>query len=103
MKRFVRFTSGCLILGLLASGLTAPLRAQGDDPLTLLTTIEVGGSPSAIVVDCLAGRNDVIFYGNDKVRFIDGDTLTLVPEEISLLLSLDRQIQGFVGGSGDPA
>jgi hypothetical protein len=62
-------------------------RAQGDSVLVFVDTIEVGGSPDAIVVDNWAGRNDVIFYDTSdggKVRFIDGDTLTLAPEEIAI-------------------
>ncbi len=89
MKRFVWLAFGCLILGMLAGGLmvSPQSQAQGGDPLALLKTIEVGGRPDAIVVDCYAGRNDVIFYdrsGYGKVRFIDGDTLTLTADEIAL-------------------
>jgi hypothetical protein len=50
----------------------------------LFTTIETGGRPSALVVDQAAGRNDILFYDGDRVRFIDGDTLSLVPESILL-------------------
>ncbi|MBC8248563.1 MAG: hypothetical protein H8E90_02695 [Anaerolineales bacterium] len=89
MKRLVWLASACLSIGLLASGLmvASHSQAQRDAPLALLATIEVGGSPDAIVVNCWVGRNDVIFYDRSsggKVRFIDGDTLTLAPEEISL-------------------
>jgi len=63
---------------------TLHAQSESDDLLVLLTTIETGGQPSAIVVDHSAGRNDVIFYDGDRVRFIDGDTLTLLPESISL-------------------
>jgi len=63
-----------------------PSQAQGDEPLVLLKTIDVGGSPDAIAVDCWADRHDVVFYDRSggKVRFIDGDTLALLPEEIPL-------------------
>jgi hypothetical protein len=89
MKRSVWFAFGYLILCLLASSLLAPPRsqAQGSDPLVLLKTIEVSGRPDAIVVDCYVGRNDIIFYDRSeygRVRFIDGDTLTLVTDEIAL-------------------
>jgi hypothetical protein len=43
--------------------------------MTLLKVIEVGGSPSAIVVDTSGESKDAVFYGSGKVRFIDGDTL----------------------------
>ena len=52
--------------------------------LVLQTTIETGGQPSAVVIDRGSERNDVIFYDGDRVRFIDGDTLTLYPESIPL-------------------
>jgi len=55
-------------------------------PLTLMTSIEVGGTPDAIVVDHYAGRNDVIFYdrASSTVRFLDGDTLSIAPGAISI-------------------
>jgi len=88
MKRSVWFAFGCLILCLLASGRTAlpHSQAQGGDPLVLLDTVEVGGQPESIVVDVYDGRNGVIFWdlSDTKVRFLDGDTLTLATEEISL-------------------
>ena len=57
-----------------------------SQPLTLLTTIEVGGTPDAIVVDHYAGRNDVIFYdrASSTVHFLDGDSLSSLPEVISI-------------------
>jgi hypothetical protein len=57
-----------------------------SDSLTLLKTIEVGGMPDSIVVDHTATRNDVAFYdmSNGKLRFLDGDTLTMTTDEISL-------------------
>ncbi len=77
----------CLFLFVLVTSLPAtPLHGQSenDAQLVLLKTIETGGQPSAIVVDQGAGRNDVIFYDWNRVRFIDGDPLTLYPESISL-------------------
>ena len=59
---------------------TLHAQSESDDLLVLLTTIETDGQPSAIVVDHSVGRNDVIFYDGDRVRFVDGDTLTLLPE-----------------------
>ena len=60
--------------------------AVADPPLTLVRTIPVGGSPDSIVVDCWSGRNDVIFYdlASSKVKFLDGDSLQLTPDEIYL-------------------
>lgn len=86
MRRFAWLVAACLVLGPLIGGPTGLLRgrAQGGESLELLATIKVGGRPSAIVVDCCAGRNDVIFYDSDRVRFIDGDTLTVAPEQIAL-------------------
>lgn len=57
-------------------------RGQTSTYLTLLKVIEAGGSPSSIVVDSSSEIKDAIFYGNGKVRFIDGNTLELVPEVI---------------------
>jgi hypothetical protein len=82
VRRSGWLVSACLVLGLLAGGSTGSLHSQ--DPLELLTTIDVGGQPSAIVVDCCDGRNDVIFYDSDRVRFLDGDTLTVIPQEHDL-------------------
>ncbi|MGC9347619.1 MAG: PKD domain-containing protein [Anaerolineae bacterium] len=75
-----------LVLLVLWVSYSVPLaygHADSDD-LVLLTTIETGGQPSALVVDQAAGRNDVVFYDGDRVRFVDGDTLTLASESISL-------------------
>jgi len=77
---------------LVAGQSPAPLYGQpASDPpaarsstLVLLKSIETGGQPSAVVVDQAAGRNDVIFYDGDRVRFIDGDALTLTSAWISL-------------------
>lgn len=57
-------------------------RDQTSTYMSLLKVIEVGGSPSAIVVDSSNESKDAIFYSSGKVRFIDGNTLELVPEEI---------------------
>jgi len=68
----------------------APFSAQAARnvaSMSVLTTIEVGGSPDAIVVDCSPGYNDVLYFHYDsgpKVGFIDGDTLTPAPEKISV-------------------
>ncbi len=61
-------------------------RAHAAEPLVLLTAIDVGGSPDAIVVDHSRGRSDVIFYnrGTGKVHFLDSSSLRLGEEEISL-------------------
>ncbi len=64
---------------------------SGD--LTLLTIIETGGHPSALVVDQAAGRNDIVFYDGDRVRFIDGDALALASESIALPT---RQWEGWM-------
>jgi hypothetical protein len=62
-----------------------PLSGHSDaDALVLITTIETGAAPSAIVVDQAVGRNDIIFCDGHRVRFIDGDTLTLSTTEILL-------------------
>ena len=64
-------------------------RSLEGDFLTLVTTIDTGGSPGAIVLDCSGidcdRRHDVIFYDSDssKIRFIDAETLTLSPEEVT--------------------
>jgi hypothetical protein len=47
----------------------------------------VGGQPSAIVVDCCDGRYVLVFYDTDKVRFLDGDTLAVIPQEGDLPIS----------------
>ena len=60
------------------------IRAGSAGALSLIARIEVGGEPSTIAVDHCGGRNDILFYGSGKVRFIDGNTLTLAPEEISI-------------------
>lgn len=62
-------------------------RSQASTYMTLLKVIEVGGSPSAIVVDTSSESKDAIFYGDGKVRFINGDTLELAPEELNAATS----------------
>jgi len=88
MKRPAWLASVCAVLVLLGAGATVPLNVhpQADDPLVLVTTIEVGGRPNAIVVDGSPGHNEAAFYdeSSSTVRFIDGETLTLAPEEITL-------------------
>ena len=59
-------------------------RAGSAGVLRLVARIGVGGEPSAIAVDHCGGRNDILVYSGSKVRFIDGDTLTLASEEISI-------------------
>lgn len=68
-------------------------RGQASTYMTLLKVIEVGGSPSAILVDSSNGSKDAIFYGSGKVRFIDGDTLELAPEE---LIAATSQWEGWM-------
>lgn len=64
----------------------APGSAQERSPLALEARVDVGGRPGPIVVDHWGGRNDVVFYdqSNSTVRFLNGETLTLAPEELSL-------------------
>lgn len=75
-----------LALVLLASYSIAPVSGHADSEaaLVLLDTIETGGQPSAIVVDQAVNRHDVIFYDADRVRFLDGDTLTIASEPLML-------------------
>ncbi len=88
MRRSGWFVFGCLILGLVAGAGTRPVQShtQAEAPLVLLETIDVGGRPDSIVVDRYVGRNDVIFrdLATGKVRFVDGNTLALATEEITL-------------------
>ena len=99
----IRFITYAMLFSLLAGAplqipLSTSLASEADhpalvaptetaaEPLVLLTTIEVGGSPDAIVVDHSGGRNDVIFYNRStqKVQFLDANSLTLAAEEISI-------------------
>jgi hypothetical protein len=67
-----------------ASSAPSPVRSHADDPLVLLTTIETGGQPSALVHDDGDGRNDILFYDGDRIRILDGDLLAVAPEQILL-------------------
>lgn len=75
-----------LLVCVLVAGYQAPpLSGHSDsDALVLVTTLDTGGAPSAIVVDQAVGRHDIIFYDGNRVRFVDGDTLTLSTNEIPL-------------------
>ncbi len=70
-----------------------PVRAQvsNNGAMTLVQEIDVGGMPDVIVVDRTSKYNDVIFYdlNSRKLRFLDGDTLTVVQE------TLDMPTAGF--------
>jgi hypothetical protein len=90
MKRNPRSIVPCLLLALAAALLlpAQPGRAQAGT-LSLVQTIEVGGSPDAIVVDAYGGRNDVLYFDAGVVRFIDGDTLQVDAEQISVPSSLE--------------
>lgn len=54
--------------------------------LSLVKTIDVGGDLGPVVVDHWGDRNDVLVYdqAGAKLRFIDGDTLALAADEVSL-------------------
>jgi hypothetical protein len=54
--------------------------------LSLVDTVQVGDRPGALVVDTDQARNDVLIYdrGASRLRILDGDTLTLTAESISL-------------------
>jgi hypothetical protein len=86
MQRYQQIFS--LIILFLLFGFYPWMETQGHDNgstyLTLLKEIEVGGYPSAIVVDSSGESKDAIFYGSDKIRFIDGDSLELAPEELEV-------------------
>jgi hypothetical protein len=60
--------------------------AAEADPLVFVTAVETGGKPDALVVDACPGRNEVIFYDRNSanVRFLDGASLTLLPETLNL-------------------
>ena len=60
--------------------------AESDAILTLVDTIEAGTMPGAVVVDTDQARNDVLIYdrGASLLRILDGDTLTMAAETVSL-------------------
>ena len=70
VKRALLLLGGCLLLVLPAASTPEKVhsRAQQVDPLVLLTIIDVGGTPDAIVVDCCGERNDVIIMTAAPVR-----------------------------------
>jgi len=79
----------CVIVMLFILGSSPVAWSAGAAPadiLELVAAIEVGGMPEAIVVDRWGSRNDVLFFdlSTSDLRFIDGDTLSLAPEQISL-------------------
>ena len=83
--RHVRWT---WVVVLMLTNLIGPLRV-GAEPhavLSLVQTIEVGDVPGALVVDTDQDRNDVLIYdrGAGRLKILDGDTLTLEAESISL-------------------
>ena len=71
-----------------------PCRAA-DPPLSLVGTVPVGGMPDAIVVDHSPHHDDVVFYdrASQRVRFIDGETLTLSADFVALAT---RQWEGWL-------
>ena len=75
-----------LLFGLMVCTSPRPLQGASPDadPLVFVSSVNVGGQPSAIIVDHATGHNDVVFYDGDKVRFLDGDTLALAPQQIYL-------------------
>ncbi len=84
--------SGALVLVQVAFSI--PCQAA-DPPLSLVGTVPVGGTPDAIVVDHSPHHDDVVFYdrASQRVRFIDGETLTLSTDSVSLAT---RQWEGWL-------
>ena len=74
--------------------LPIPVHA-GDTILTLVGTLPVGGTPDAIVVDHSPLHNDVVFFYwlNERVRFVDGESLTLSPDFVAIT---SRQWEGWM-------
>ena len=87
----VLLVSGSLVITSAAQEGT--LQTAEADSLTLVTTINVGGEPDSIVVNCSGpncGRRYDIAYidkSTDKIHFIDGDTFQPTAEEISVPIS----------------
>jgi hypothetical protein len=83
------FALACL--GLVASGQAQAPAAEDATYLELWKTIQVEGEPQAIVVSCAgpdcSREHDAIVFdsSDDTVRFIDGDTGSLAPDQINLL------------------
>jgi len=57
-----------------------------DNPLVLLSTVEVGGIPNKMVVDHMETRNDVAFYdeNNHNLYFLDAGSLNVSASSIYL-------------------
>jgi len=88
MKNVMRIALVCCVLAIVSFPmLVTQGRGQASTYMTLLKIIEVGGSPSAVVVDSSGESKDAIFYGSGKVRFIDGGTLELAPDELDAATS----------------
>jgi len=84
--RWHRRSSLVLLLAAILVPLLVALTVEGSGVLTLVAAVPVGGYPRAIVVDNWQGRNDVVFYdtATQHLRFLDGDSLTLVGDSVAL-------------------
>lgn len=83
--RHLRWT-WVFILILLTLISPSAIGAETEAILTLVDTIEAGSMPGAVVVDTDQDRNDVLIYdrGASLLRILDGDTLTMAADTISL-------------------
>ncbi len=81
----MRFVWFAFVVFVVVTGLSSGVQGM-DSALSLIGSIDVGGTPDTIVIDHSPFHNDVVFYdrSTQRIHFIDAETLTLSSDFIGI-------------------